>query len=454
MIPARYRLAVLPLLLSVSLLAVAQNDTTRQVRKGWNVGVLPSVAFDADQGFQYGALTNIYYYGDGTQYPDYLHSLYAEAAYTTKGCGIFRLSYDSKHLIPNHRLSVDLSYFPNKMCDFYGFNGYATTYNKDYEDKHKAAYISRAYYRYHRDLLRLSADVQGALGGAWYWNAGAGVLHYDVGSVDIKRMNRHESGDDLLPDTASLFDNYVRLGYLGKREVDGGTHPYLHGGITYDTRSQLQNPHRGIHADVFFTYYAGIGAMNRYNNLKLNAAWRHYVPLVEKRITLAYRIGAQLNLLGKSPFYLNTYLNQLYLQRPLCEGLGGGNSVRGVLRNRILAPGVAYANVEVRIRLVDFRIKNNMFYVGINPFVDAGMVLQPYDAVVADPHQYLLQHEGEEEAPHRDTRKTHAPHVAGGCGLKVAMNENFVISADWAMAFDRQDNGKKGNLYIKMGYMF
>ena len=37
----------------------------RKIKTGWNFGVLPSVAFDADLGFQGGALTNIYYYGDG-----------------------------------------------------------------------------------------------------------------------------------------------------------------------------------------------------------------------------------------------------------------------------------------------------------------------------------------------------------------------------------------------------
>ena len=63
----------------------------RKIKTGWNFGVLPSVAFDADLGFQGGALTNIYYYGDGSQYPEYIHSLYAEAAYTTKNYGIFRV---------------------------------------------------------------------------------------------------------------------------------------------------------------------------------------------------------------------------------------------------------------------------------------------------------------------------------------------------------------------------
>ena len=41
----------------------------RKVKTGWTFGALPSVAFDADLGFQGGALANIYYYGDGSQYP-------------------------------------------------------------------------------------------------------------------------------------------------------------------------------------------------------------------------------------------------------------------------------------------------------------------------------------------------------------------------------------------------
>ena len=53
-----------------------------------------------------------------------------------------------------------------------------------------------------------------------------------------------------------------------------------------------------------------------------------------------------------------------------------------------------------------------------------------------------------------DDSRLYAPHLSAGCGLKVAMNDNFVLSVDWATALDKQDNGKFSNLYIKMGYMF
>ncbi len=428
------------------------------IRQGWTFGVLPSVAFDADLGFQYGALTNIYYFGDGSTYPEYLHSFYAEAAYTTKHFGIFRFSYDSKYLIPNHRLSVDLTYLPDQMCDFYGFNGYPSHYNPAYSTQGDDAYITRAYYKYRRDLFRFSADLQGEISKPWYWNVGLGLLNFNVGPVDVARLNKFTKNEDkYLPDTVTLFDRYVDLTLIRADEASGGAHPYLHGGITFDTRDRQQNPRRGIHADAFLTYYAGLGNMSGYNNLKFNAAWRHYVPIIENRLTFAYRIGTQLNVSGECPFYLNTYLNQLYMQRVVYEGLGGANSVRGIMRNRILAPGVAFANIELRTQLFKFNVGKNQFYVGLNPFLDAGMVVQSYYSVVNDPEKIILRPIDDAytiDPSCLDDSRLHDLHLGAGCGLKVAMNDNFVLSVDWATAFDHQDNSKFSNLYIKMGYMF
>ncbi|MBR4229112.1 MAG: BamA/TamA family outer membrane protein [Bacteroidales bacterium] len=439
------------LFLVLALTSVAQ-DTNRHVRKGWTFGVLPSVAYDADLGLQYGALTNIYYFGDGSTYPEYLHSFYAEAAYTTKHFGIFRFAYDSKYLIPKHRLSIDLTYLPDQMCDFYGFNGYQSDYIAAYSNQDDPAYISRAYYKYRRDLFRFSADLQGDIHRPWYWNAGIGLLHFDVGPVDIDRLNSYtKKEENRLPDTVSLFAYYVRDGYISVAEAGGGSHPYLHGGITYDTRDRLQNPTRGIHTDAFFTYYAGFGNMSDYNNLKFNFNWRQYLSLYGERLILAYRLGTQLTLAGDSPFYLNTYLNQLYMQRVVYEGLGGANSVRGIMRNRILAPGVAFANVELRTQLFSFKVGKNMFYVGLNPFVDAGMVVQSYRRVSHDPH---IGAPITDDETNIDFQRLYDPHLGGGLGVKVAMNDNFVLSVDWATAFDHQDNSKFSNLYIKMGYMF
>ncbi len=51
----------------------------------------------------------------------------------------------------------------------------------------------------------------------------------------------------------------------------------------------------------------------------------------------------------------------MYMQRVLYEGLGGGNSLRGVLRNRILSNGFGFANAEFRFKVAKFKIKKEIF---------------------------------------------------------------------------------------------
>ena len=486
----KYILLTLTALLTLSMQAakkekVQQVDSLgRKIKTGWNFGVLPSVAFDADLGFQGGALTNIYYYGDGSQYPEYIHSLYAEAAYTTKNYGIFRVNYDSKYLIPNHRLTLDATYQPDAMCDFYGYNGYQSVYNQDFhkwkKDPAKMGvledYQSRAFYKYKRDLFRFAADIEGTIWKNIKWNAGLGVLGYMIDECDIDMLNGKKNVYDpnidryaqkaMDKDIEGMYEKYVKWNIIDKNEALGGWHPYLRAGLTYDSRDQRTCPTKGIYADAFFTYTAAFGeqATAGYNHLQFNFNFRHYVPVYRDRVTFAYRIGTQNNIAGKSPFYMNTYLNTLFIQRVMYEGLGGANSLRGIMRNRILANGFAYANVELRAKVAKFDIGRQHFYIGLAPFFDLGVITQPYeldeakitDAYTADTDanklpldKYFAMKDGK-----FDNSKLYMPHMAAGLGLKVAMNENFVLSVDWAMALDKQDNAKWANFYIKMGYLF
>ena len=468
----------------------------RKVKTGWNFGALPSVAFDADLGFQGGALANIYYYGDGSQYPEYIHSIYAEVAYTTKNYGIFRINYDSKYLIPNHRLTLDMTYQPDAMCDFYGYNGYQSIYNQDLhkwkKDQSKmgdpAEYQSRAFYKYKRDLFRFAADMEGTIYKNIKWNAGLGVLGYMIDECDIDMLNGKNEFDPSLPladqkamndNVEGLYEKYVKWSIIDQAEAHGGWHPYLRAGLTYDSRDQRTCPTKGIYADAFFTYTAAFGeqATAGYNHLQFNFNFRHYVPIYRDRVTFAYRVGTQNNIAGKSPFYMNTYLNTLFIQRVMYEGLGGANSLRGIMRNRILANGFAYANIELRTKVAKFDIGNQHFYIGLAPFFDLGVITQPYELDEAaikegylkdvaeallpihDPNRpvpplQLGEYFALDEEGHIDQSKVYMPHMAAGVGLKVAMNENFVLSVDWAMALDKQDNAKWANFYIKMGYLF
>ena len=461
-----------------------------KIKTGWNFGILPSVAYDADYGFQGGILTNIYDYGDGKQYPEYIHSLYFEAAYTTKHHGIFRFNYDSKYLIPGYRLTLDATYLPDAMCDFYGFNGYQAYYNyalHNWNEKPEkmdiTQYESRVFYKYKRDLIRVAGDIEGNIVNALNWNAGLGVLGYLIDDCDINMLNgknKYDPADPyakpLNPNAELLYEKYKKWGLIGADEMNGGWHPYVRAGLTYDTRDKRQGPNSGIYADAFFTYSAafnagyGQQATAGYNHLQFNATFRHYVPCYKdkngiNRITFAYRVGIQNNVAGKSPFYMNNYLNTLFIQRVYYEGLGGGNSVRGMMANRILANGFAYANVEFRFRVVNFDIGRQHFFIGLNPFFDFGVITQPYklDELVAMHTGGMYTTLKQSVAAAGDTysdyfaatdKDVYMPHMTAGLGLKIGMNENFVLSADWGLPLNKQDNQKWANFYVKMGYLF
>ena len=168
---------------------------------------------------------------------------------------------------------------------------------------------------------------------------------------------------------------------------------------------------------------------------------------------------------GKSPFYLDSYLNALYYQRVLYEAVGGANSVRGLIRNRVLADGFGYATAEFRLKVCKFHIKKEQFYIAFNPFCDMGMVLQPNKFDGKPLERSAIEASISATDPdfdmndldmyfNFDKKAIFKPHFGAGVGLKIAMNENFILSVDWAVPFNKQDNHSMANLYIKMGYLF
>lgn len=439
------------------MLVLASESVTAQddnIKRGWTFGALPSVAYNSDLGFQYGALAEIYNYGDGSTFPQYRHQMYVEAAYTTKRSGLFRFFYDSQYLIPKTRFTFDLTYIPEQLSDFYGFNGYESVYNAGWGKDGASDYLSRAFYKHKKDFFRVTADFQGIISGNLSWNAGAGVFVYKTQQVDIDYLNKNKKDDKKLPSLAeqpTLYNYYTQWGLIKDNEKDGGVHPFVRAGLTYDTRNRPNNPSRGIWADAFATWYTAFGDQKEYNHLNFNFSWRHYIPLWQDRLTLAYRLAYQSTLVGETPFYMKNHLSTLYTKRANYELLGGANSMRGIIRNRVTGDGYAYANVELRMKLFSFRIARQAFYVGVNPLFDLGYITRPVKWAV-DPVEVRARvaSAGLRYQDFFDTGD--GVHMGVGAGLKIAMNENFILSVDFAKALNKQD-GNTG-LYIQMGYLF
>ena len=404
-------------------------DSDRKIKKGWNFGPLPAVSYNSDLGFQYGALCDIFYYGDGSTFPHYMHKFNVEISQYTKGSGTFHLFYDSKYLIPNTRLTFAATYMPNKMNNFYGFNGLASPYDMDLVEENPA------FYSMNRKMLRILADFQGNITNNLGWAAGISFWNYRTSHVGLEKYKDNET----------LYDIYMRNGIIRPEEKDGGSQVELKAGLVFDTRDHEAAPSRGIWAEAVL--YGSPDIIERNDNayLKLSAQFRQYITLMENRLTFAYRLAYQGTLAGSAPFYMQPNIATLYLRQIRSEGLGGLNTVRGVLLSRMVGDGYVWGNFEFRIRLFDFRLLGQHWYAALNPFFDAGMIVQPYrlDQMEAMAGQEAaLVYSGQKEKLH----------MSAGIGVKVVMNRNFIVSCEWGKPFNSQD-GKSG-MNIGLNYIF
>jgi hemolysin activation/secretion protein len=165
--------------------------------------------------------------------------------------------------------------------------------------------------------------------------------------------------------------------------------------------------------------------------------------LVPNSLSLVYRLAYQTTLGGDVPFYYQSQVITSMMTGATSEGLGGGSTIRGILRNRVIGDGVFYGNVEARWKFVRFNFIKNNFYLGLNGFTDFGRVTKKIpvnpNSTMGSTVDYLK----------KDAEKMHYSY---GAGLIVAMNENFVISMDYGMAADKQD-GKRG-FYMGLNYLF
>lgn len=370
---------------------------------GWNIGPLPCVSYNSDLGFQYGVCADVFYYGDGSLFPDYLHRFYVEASRYTKGQTLLHAQYDSKHLIPGIRVTSAVSFQYDPLYYFYGFNG-AENYDPSL-DLNRTTGVAR--YNYQRSMLRVLLDFQGSISSHLNWAAG----------LSFWSMANSAHSSEHYDAATSLFNQYVGAGLIPANQADGGSHLEMKAGIVYDSRDMEAAPNRGIWAEAYLNGSPDLfGQGSSY--LKLVAHFRQYLSLW-KGAVFAYHLGYQGTILGESPFYMLPVIYTLYLRQTGSEGLGGYNTVRGLIQNRLTGEGYLWGNFELRQKLVSFDFIGEHWYVAVNPFIDAGYIAQPYRADAFGCGQRLA--------------------VSAGAGLKLAMNENFIVSFEAAQVLGHDE---------------
>ena len=409
----------------VCLAASAADDEI--VKDGWNFGPLPCVSYNSDLGFQYGICADIFNYKG--VFPDYRQRFYVEASRYTKGQTLLHAQFDSRYLIPGVRTTFSASYQYDPLFLFYGLDG-VEPYVAEL-DVNKDTRTAR--YGYRRSMTRVLADFQGPVTGGLNWVAGASFWHYGVGDIDLEDYDADKT----------LYHQMVDAGVFSENEASGGSRLEFKAGVVFDTRSDEAAPDRGIWAEVYLNGSPDVFG-DGFSYLRLSAHWRQYLSLIPDRLVFAYHLAYQGTIAGQAPFYTQQNISTLFLRQTCTDGLGGNNTVRGLMAQRIVGDSYAWANFEMRLRLFSFNFINQSWYVAVNPLFDMGCVTRLYKA-----DELSAFYGRSVEDLRSDALRLHC---SAGAGLKLAMNRNFIVSFEMAKPL-RDDDGPVAS-YIVLNYVF
>ena len=419
-------------------------------KTGLNFGPLPAVAFDADKGFQVGAILQIFDYGDGHNYPNYDSKLYLEASFYTKGSQLYQIRYDNKELIPGVRWCSILRASLDKAYDFYGFNGYESFY--DYaaidlgKDKNSPAPIFTPYYRMARNEVMFKSDFLGTINPNLQWEAGVFAYYHGISSIDYGSINKGKDESKKFTG-ATLFDVYKMMGAISADEADGGFSSGVRLGMVYDTRDKEGAPSSGIWAEGHVS--AALPGISKIPYYRYSFTWRHYLPLVGNDVlTFAYRLNYEGTFGSSAPFYALPYMTVMGEKQDY-EGMGGYNSVRGIMRSRVVGLDMATYNAELRWRFTKFALGNQNIALGLSAFSDGTVVTRGRDLGALRYIPELCRQE-------KDT-----PHIAVGAGFRFIMNENFIVAFEYGTPVTHfmknsplYNQDGTGAFYINLGYLF
>lgn len=443
-------------LLFASVIAFSQNNNTDIRKTGLNLGPLPAIAYDADKGLQLGAIIQLFDYGDGSSYPNYDSKWYVEYSYFTKGSHLIQARYDNKVLIPGVRWSSSVRVNLDKAFDFYGFNGFQTYYDANKiaagKDKGSNDPIFSPFYKYQRKEVKFKTDFLGEITPNFRWEGGLFFDYFKLGSIDYANINKGKDEKKMFPEgMPTLFDYYKASGIISKDEMDGGYAGGLRAGLVYDSRDKEGAPSRGIWAEGHVT--AALPGISKIQYYRYSLTWRHYLPIVKNDIlTFAYRLNYEGTFGSKAPFYALSYITNMG-EKCDFEGMGGYNTVRGIMRARVLGLDMASYTAELRWRFVKFHIGKQNIALALNAFSDGAMVTRGVDL------SRLKGWTGTPAAIYNQDKDT--PHITFGAGFRFIMNENFIVAAEYGTPLTHflknsplYNQDGTGAFYVNIGYLF
>lgn len=364
------------------------------------IGGVPAINFDSDEGFGYGVILEAYQYGSDDELP-YRWTLQPTVFLTTEGRRDLTLFFDAPHLLRRGwRLDVFLGSERQIAAPYYGV-GNDTPYDESLAaDDGPDPYFYRfgrtrrsATFNLQRPVFRMPLR---ALFGGGIVSTTIDPFPEDVGSTLFAQD--YGTGEE------TEWSNYVR------------------GGLIWDTRDRESGPRRGSWTELLVRWAdEGLGASSSF--VRWTITDRRYFSVAD-RLVFANRFLLQ-GVTDGAPSYELFLVQTSFKQQ---EGLGGAKTVRGALKNRFVGQGMFVWNAEVRWRALDFGLLGRPFHAVLSAFVDQGRVW------AGQPRPGELF-----EDLHRGV----------GGGVRLGMGENFVVALD----VGRSDEAG-AQLYLGLGYLY
>lgn len=367
---------------------------------GLEVGVLPAINFDSDEGFGYGAIAELYQYGAGDETP-YVWTLQPTLFLTTEGRRDFTVFFDAPRFASGGwRLTAFGGREKQIATPWYGL-GNATAFSEDLEADDGP---NPFYYRFGLVRESLTFDLQRPMG--------------DLPVRLLVGGGLERSTTNPVPDMEGTTLYAVEHG----AEEEKAWLNYLRAGLVWDTRDRETGPTSGVWTELVVRRTdRRLAADVTFNRITFTD--RRYWALTD-RLVFAHRVLGQHVTSGAPDFELSRVQSSFKQQ----EGLGGAKTVRGIMRNRYVGRGMVVWNSELRWRVADFGLLNRRFHAVVSAFFDQGRVWEEgFDLgnVFEDLHRGY------------------------GGGLRVGMGENFVA------ALDGGTSSEAGlGVYIGLGYLY
>ena len=239
--------------------------------------------------------------------------------------------------------------------------------------------------------------------------------------------------DSLLRDHATRADSPLNEDDRVLADLVHGTqdHFLLLGtaGLILDLRDNEFHPEKGSFHIVGLRASPGVDASLDYLGLSASTSW--FFPVVPRYLVVAARLAGDV-IVGRAPFYeLSTFGSFQSVQ-----GLGGADSLRGLLLRRFHGKGKVVGNLELRSEFLRFRSSRSPIVLGGLAFADGGRVW-------ADLRPRTFEGRRLDGGP-EDLQ------LGLGAGLRLRMGDTFIIRADYGVS---PTDGTTG-FYVSSNHVF